>query len=134
MARGKLPDYLQVGGNLGLIAGLILVGVQIIDSNRIASAELFGTSVGSAIGLYGDAELVSPEGFVGPHFEFFACPYGPAWPEQQIELLATESNEELPIVKSLRRMRELAAAESASARLEDSLKRVEDLLAQAEAS
>lgn len=182
MARAKLLELLQVAGNLGLIAGLILVGIQITDSNRIASAELFGSSVGSvisinteqlgdspgeamsrvlydpaaaetsdlyiadriydallrqlvrvhvfdAMGLYGDDELVSPAGFVGLHFEFFACPYGLAWLDQQIELFDTRGNEELAILTSLKMLRELAGAESARVRLEDRLKRVGALLA-----
>ena len=51
MGKWNLVDWLQVAGNLGLIAGLILVAVQIRDSNRIASAEMFSASVDTTVAL-----------------------------------------------------------------------------------
>ena len=51
MSQRNLVDWLQVAGNIGLIAGLILVAVQIRDSNRIASAEMFSASVDTTVSL-----------------------------------------------------------------------------------
>ena len=51
MNKRNLVDWPQVAGNLGLIAGLILVAVQIRDSNRIASAEMFSASVDTTVAL-----------------------------------------------------------------------------------
>ena len=49
MKNRSLTDWIQLAGNLGLIAGLVLVAVQIRDSNRIASAEMFSASIESTI-------------------------------------------------------------------------------------
>ena len=46
-----LVGWLQIAGNVGLIAGLILVAVQIQDSNRIASAEMFSASVDMGVSI-----------------------------------------------------------------------------------
>ena len=51
MSNKTFIDWIQIAGNLGLIAGLILVAVQIRDSNRIASAEMFSASVESSIAV-----------------------------------------------------------------------------------
>ncbi len=49
---GRLANWLQIGANLGILAGLILVGFQIAQSNRIAAAQLFGENVESNISSY----------------------------------------------------------------------------------
>ena len=51
MATRPLVDWLQVAGNVGLITGLILVAVQIQDSNRIASAEMFSASIDMGVSI-----------------------------------------------------------------------------------
>jgi hypothetical protein len=51
LAARPLVDGLQIAGNIGLIAGLILVAVQIRDSNRIASAEMFSASVDMGVAI-----------------------------------------------------------------------------------
>ena len=51
MESGKWANWLQILGNLGLVAGLILVAVQIQDSNRIASAEMFSASVDMGVSI-----------------------------------------------------------------------------------
>lgn len=49
MRNKSLTDWIQIAGNVGLIAGLVLVAVQIRDSNRIASAEMFSASIESTV-------------------------------------------------------------------------------------
>ena len=44
MEPGKLNNWLQVIGNLGLIAGLILVAVQLNQTNQIASLQMMHES------------------------------------------------------------------------------------------
>ena len=51
MFTRPLVGWLQIAGNVGLIAGLILVAVQIQDSNRIASAEMFSASVDMGVSI-----------------------------------------------------------------------------------
>ena len=51
MGKTNFTGWLQVAGNIGLIVGLILVAVQIRDSNRIASAEMFSASVETTVAI-----------------------------------------------------------------------------------
>ena len=47
----KLAEWLQIGANLGIFAGLILVGAQMFQSNEIAGAQLFDSTVESTIAV-----------------------------------------------------------------------------------
>ncbi len=51
MESSKLGSWLQITGAIGIIASLILVALQIRDSNRIASGQMFSVSIDSAIAL-----------------------------------------------------------------------------------
>ena len=55
----KLQNWLQIGANVGILIGLILVGGQIYQSNTIAAAELFSDNLESTIvreiGLFGES-------------------------------------------------------------------------------
>lgn len=51
MRNKTFTDWIQITGNIGLVAGLILVAVQIRDSNRIASAEMFSASIESTVAI-----------------------------------------------------------------------------------
>jgi len=58
---GKFTQWLQLGANVGILAGLILVGTQIIQSNQITGAQLFSANIESVVS--GELALVgeSPE-------------------------------------------------------------------------
>ena len=49
MDTGRVGNWLQIGANLGILLGLILVGVQINQSNAIAGAELLHANIESTI-------------------------------------------------------------------------------------
>ena len=42
-------NWLQIGANAGILAGLILVGIQIMQSNAIAAAQVFQSNVESTM-------------------------------------------------------------------------------------
>ena len=46
----RVGSWLQVGANVGILAGLILVGVQLRQSNAITGAELFSNNLESTVG------------------------------------------------------------------------------------
>lgn len=39
MNRSRVADWLQIGGNLGILVGLLLVGLQIRETNRITDTQ-----------------------------------------------------------------------------------------------
>ena len=45
----KVGSWLQIGANVGILAGLVLVSVQIIQSNDITGAELFSDNLESTV-------------------------------------------------------------------------------------
>lgn len=49
MEVSKFSNWLQAAGAIGVIASLVLVAVQLRDSNRIASGQMFSESVDSTI-------------------------------------------------------------------------------------
>ena len=49
MELGKAASWLQIGANLGILIGLVLVGVQISQSNAIAGAQIFHANIESTI-------------------------------------------------------------------------------------
>ena len=51
LSKRSAVEWLHVLGNIGIVAGLVLVSVQIRDSNRIASAEMFSASVDTVVSL-----------------------------------------------------------------------------------
>jgi len=51
LSKRSAVDWLHVLGNIGIVAGLVLVSIQIRDSNRIASAEMFSASVDTVVSI-----------------------------------------------------------------------------------
>ena len=49
MDSSKVNSWLQIGANFGILAGLILVSVQIVQSNAITGAELFSDNLESTV-------------------------------------------------------------------------------------
>ncbi len=49
MESSKVGSWLQIGANLGILAGLILVSAQIFQSNAITGAELFSNNLESTV-------------------------------------------------------------------------------------
>ncbi len=49
MESSKVGSWLQIGANVGILAGLILVSVQIVQSNAITGAELFSDNLESTV-------------------------------------------------------------------------------------
>jgi hypothetical protein len=49
MESGKVGHWLQVAANIGILAGLLLVGGQMMQSNTLAASQLFSESVDSQI-------------------------------------------------------------------------------------
>jgi hypothetical protein len=47
--KRKPRDWLQISASVALLLGLILVGIQINQSNAIAGAELLNTNIESTI-------------------------------------------------------------------------------------
>jgi hypothetical protein len=50
MDINRVGSRLQVGANLGIPAGLLLVGVQLLQSNARTGAELFSDNLESTVG------------------------------------------------------------------------------------
>jgi hypothetical protein len=49
MNSSKIASWLQIGANFGILAGLILVSAQIVQSNTITGAELFSNNLESTV-------------------------------------------------------------------------------------
>ena len=49
MDSNKIGSWLQIGANVGILAGLILVSAQIFQSNAITGAELFSENLESTV-------------------------------------------------------------------------------------
>ncbi len=49
MESSKVGSWLQIGANFGILAGLMLVSVQIVQSNAITGAELFSDNLESTV-------------------------------------------------------------------------------------
>ena len=59
----KIQHWLQIGANVGILLGLVLIGAQMHQSNTIAAAELFSdnleSTIGREIGLFGESPETS---------------------------------------------------------------------------
>jgi hypothetical protein len=49
MESSKLGYWLQVSANIGILAGLILVGLQMTQSNSLAATQLLSDNIESQI-------------------------------------------------------------------------------------
>ena len=81
------------------------------------------------LGLYGSEE-VDPRGFVLTHYQAFACPYGLAWLDLALTIYTDNAPDPdaVPVIASLKRMRQLAASNPALTRMSERERRVASLI------